>query len=155
MHAQSLSHVWLFATPWSLASLSLGLSRLECWGGLPFRPQGDLPNPGIEPESPVSPPLILYIWDTWESLLYALYSHKACYMFKNIHSFVYSGLFTDAKPGCEFWRQHRAFSPLHMNLQAVNFQRLKRVFTHPVICLVYVAAWLCFCVLYCAVLCRV
>ena len=73
-------------------------------------------------------------------------------MFKNTHLFIYSGIFIDAKPCCKFQRQHRTVSPLHTNLQAVNFQRLKCVFTCPVICLVYVAAWLCFCVLYCTVL---
>ena len=32
-------------------------SRQELRIGLPFRPLGDLPNPGIEPASPVSPAL--------------------------------------------------------------------------------------------------
>ena len=27
-------------------------SRQEYWSGLPFPPPGDVPNPGIEPESP-------------------------------------------------------------------------------------------------------
>ena len=35
------------------APLSIGLSRQEYWNGLPFPPQGDLPDPGIEPVSPV------------------------------------------------------------------------------------------------------
>ena len=39
------------------APLSLGFSRQECWSGLPFLPPGDLPHPGIEPASPVSPAL--------------------------------------------------------------------------------------------------
>ena len=29
-----------------------GFSRQEYWSGLPCPPPGDLPNPGIEPESP-------------------------------------------------------------------------------------------------------
>ena len=29
-----------------------GLSRQECWSGLPFPSPGDLPNPGMEPRSP-------------------------------------------------------------------------------------------------------
>ena len=33
------------------APLSLGFSREEYWGGLPFPSPGDLPNPGIEPMS--------------------------------------------------------------------------------------------------------
>ena len=32
-------------------------SRQEYWSGLPFPTPGDLPDPGIEPLSPVSPAL--------------------------------------------------------------------------------------------------
>ena len=32
----------------------MGFSRQEYWSGLPFRLPGDLPDPGIEPTSPVS-----------------------------------------------------------------------------------------------------
>ena len=42
-------------TPWAVAiqaPLSMGLSRQECWSGLPFPSPGDLPDPGIEPGSP-------------------------------------------------------------------------------------------------------
>ena len=58
--AQSLSHVRLFATLWTVASqasLSMGFPRQEYWTGLPFPPLGDLPNPGIEPASSASPAL--------------------------------------------------------------------------------------------------
>ena len=44
-----------FATLWTVAHqapLSMGFARHEYWSGLPFPPPGDLPNPGIEPESP-------------------------------------------------------------------------------------------------------
>ena len=34
------------------ASLSMEFSRQEYWSGLPFHSPGDLPNPGMEPESP-------------------------------------------------------------------------------------------------------
>ena len=34
------------------ALLSMGLSKQECWSGLPFPSPGDLPDPGIEPSSP-------------------------------------------------------------------------------------------------------
>ena len=37
--------------------LSMGFSRQEYWSGLPFPPPGDLPNPGIEPSSAMSPVL--------------------------------------------------------------------------------------------------
>ena len=40
-----------------LAPLSTGFSRQEYWSGLQFSPPGDLPDPGIEPASLVSPVL--------------------------------------------------------------------------------------------------
>ena len=52
---KSLSHVQLFATPWTAAYQappSMGFSRQEYWSGLPFPSPGDLPDPGIEPKSP-------------------------------------------------------------------------------------------------------
>ena len=52
-----VSHVQLFATPWTVAYQSLpsmGFSRQEYWSGLPFSSPGDLPNPGIEPRFPAS-----------------------------------------------------------------------------------------------------
>ena len=52
---KSLSRVQLFAIQWTVAyqaSPSMGFSRQECWGGLPFPSPGDLTNPGIEPRSP-------------------------------------------------------------------------------------------------------
>ena len=60
MRAQSISYVPHFATPWTVAHqtpLSMGFSRQEYQSKLPFPPPGDLPNPGIEPPSPVSPAL--------------------------------------------------------------------------------------------------
>ena len=53
--SKSLSHIWLFATPCSIAlqaPLSMGFSRQEYWSALPFPSSGDLPNPGIKPGSP-------------------------------------------------------------------------------------------------------
>ena len=55
MKVKSLSHVRLFATPWTVALQappSMGFSRQEYWSGLPFPSPGDLPDPGIEPRSP-------------------------------------------------------------------------------------------------------
>ena len=50
-----LSHVRLFAAPWTVAyqaPLSMGFSRQGYWSGLPFPSPGDLPDQGIEPRSP-------------------------------------------------------------------------------------------------------
>ena len=51
----SLSRVYSFATLWTVtchAPLLMGFPRQEYRSGLPFPSPGDLPDPGIEPESP-------------------------------------------------------------------------------------------------------
>ena len=48
------------ATPWAgvcQAPLSVGFSRREYWSGLPLLSLGDLPDPGVEPASLLSPVL--------------------------------------------------------------------------------------------------
>ena len=55
MWVKSLSHVWLFPTPWTVAHQappSMEFSRQEYCSGLPFPPSGDLSDPAIEPGSP-------------------------------------------------------------------------------------------------------
>ena len=55
MKVKSLSHVRLFATPWTVAYQAppaVGFSKQGYWNGLLFPSPGDLPNPGIEPRSP-------------------------------------------------------------------------------------------------------
>ena len=52
---KSLSCIRLFATLWTVACQappSMGFSKQEYWGGLPFPSPGDLPDPGLEPGSP-------------------------------------------------------------------------------------------------------
>ena len=54
------SHVQLFLTLWTVAHqapLSTEFSKQEYWSGLPCPPPRDLPNPGIEPTSLISPAL--------------------------------------------------------------------------------------------------
>ena len=54
----SRSVVQLFVTPWTVwtvacqSPLSIEFSRQEYWIRLPFPSPGNLPDPGIEPESP-------------------------------------------------------------------------------------------------------
>ena len=68
------SHVRLFVTLWTVAhqaSLSMGFSRQAYWSGLPYPPPGDLPHPGIEPESLMSSALADGFFTTsaiWEAL---------------------------------------------------------------------------------------
>ena len=71
-----LSHVLLFATPWTVAHqapLSMGFSMQEYWSGLPCPHPGDLPNPDIKPTSLKSPALIGGLFTTgttWEAPKY-------------------------------------------------------------------------------------
>ena len=67
------SHV--IATLWTVtrqAPLSVGFSRQEYWSGMPCPPPGDLPDPGIKPESLTSPTLaggFFTTSTTWEALI--------------------------------------------------------------------------------------
>ena len=68
--------------PWTIAyqvPLSMALSKQEFWHGLPFLSSGDLPDPGIEPASLVSPALAGRFFTTsalhYQSLI--RYSHQA------------------------------------------------------------------------------
>ena len=61
------SHVWLSATPWTVARqapLSMGFSRQEYLSLLPCPLPGDLPNPGFEPESLTPPALAGRVFTT-------------------------------------------------------------------------------------------
>ena len=54
---QQLSHVQLFATPWTVARqapLFMGFFMQKYWSGLLFPSPGDLPGPGTKRESPVA-----------------------------------------------------------------------------------------------------
>ena len=60
VRAKSISRVRLFATLWTVACrapLSMGFSRQEYWSGLPFLSPGDLPDPGMQTGSLMSPEL--------------------------------------------------------------------------------------------------
>ena len=62
---------------WTVARqvpLSMGFSRQKYWSGLPNPPTGDLPDPGIEPMTHMSPPLtggFFTTSTTWEAALRA------------------------------------------------------------------------------------
>ena len=50
-----ICRAWLFVTPWTVvhqAPQSVGFSKQDYWSRLPFPCPGDLPDLGIEPESP-------------------------------------------------------------------------------------------------------
>ena len=74
MCAELLSRVQLFVTPWTVARqapLSTGFSRQEHWSGLPCPPPGNLPDPGIDSTSLMSPAQagkFFITSTTWEAL---------------------------------------------------------------------------------------
>ena len=61
MHAKSLQYCLTpIVTPWTVdcqAPLSMGFRRQEYWSGLPYPPARNLPDPGMEPVSLMSPAL--------------------------------------------------------------------------------------------------
>ena len=60
VHMCVVNCVQLFVTPWTVACqdpLSMGFSKQEYWSQYLSPPPGDLPDPGIEPTSPVTPAL--------------------------------------------------------------------------------------------------
>ena len=69
-------------TPWTIAHqapLSMEFSRQEYWSGLPFPIPGDLPDPGIEPTSLVSPALaggFFTMSATWEVIFSTFELHN-------------------------------------------------------------------------------
>ena len=68
VHAKSLHSCPTLCHPKDLAhqaALSMGFSRQEYWSGLPCSPPGDLPNPGIEPMSLMSPELAGGLFTKW------------------------------------------------------------------------------------------
>ena len=85
-----VSHVWLFATLWTVAlqaSLSMEFTRQEYWSGLPWPSLGDLPDPGVELMSLMSPALIGSFFNsnaTWEAQT-SVWSSKWAYY---LHSYL-------------------------------------------------------------------
>ena len=73
------SCVHLFVNPWTLvlrAPLFMGFPMQEYWSELPFPSPGDLPEPGIEPTSLMSPTLACRFFTTdttWEA--HTMYSY--------------------------------------------------------------------------------
>ena len=56
----------------------MGFSRQEYWSGVPFPSPGDLPDPGIEPKSLMSPALACDFFTTsatWEAIYVYVHMH--------------------------------------------------------------------------------
>ena len=82
--AKLLRRVQLFVILWTMARqapLSMGCSRQEYWSGLPCPPLGDLPDPGIEPASLMSPAWAGGFFTTsatWEAHIQDTEIYKIC-----------------------------------------------------------------------------
>ena len=86
---QSLCHVWLFATLWTVAHqvlLCMEYARRWYWSRLPFPPAGDIPDPGIEPIPPAHPamqldssPLSHWVSPTRDPFLTKIWAHTVLY----------------------------------------------------------------------------
>ena len=66
-----------------LSPFSREFSRQEYWSGLPFPTPGDLPHPGIEPASLVSPALAGKFFTSSATLVF-LYIDIACFLVKSV-----------------------------------------------------------------------
>ena len=110
----ALSHVQLFATPWTVAQqapLSTEFSRQEYWSGLPFLSPGDLPEPGIKPVSPalkvdslllshqgnINLPYILHLMLNFLNTYFkCLLSIKPCVYIGNIKNYSFANYFVNS-----------------------------------------------------------
>ena len=75
---KSVSHVWLFATPWTIVHwgpLSVEFSRQEYWSGLPFPSPGDLPN-----QLEIKPGPSAFLADSLPSELLGMSCHTLLYV---------------------------------------------------------------------------
>ena len=69
-HSEVAQSCRLFATLWIVAHHappSMGFSRQEYWSGLPSPSPRDLPDPGVEPRSPILQTRCVTIWATRET----------------------------------------------------------------------------------------
>ena len=71
-----LNHVQLFAAPWTVDFSVLGIFQARInWSGVPFPTSGDLPDPGMEPRTPVLVGGFFTTRATWEARLIKLMGH--------------------------------------------------------------------------------
>ena len=98
VYVHVLSHVCLFAAPWTVAHqapLSIGFPRQEYCDGLPFPIPGDLLNSGIEPMFLMSPALAgrffttSATWEAYINIYVCIYIYKYVFVFTYIYTHTY------------------------------------------------------------------
>ena len=109
---KSISRVWLFATPRTLAYKtppSMELSRQEKWSGLPFPSPGDLSDPGIKPVSPALQADAFITWATREVMtnLDSILNSRDITLPTSVHQ-VKAVVFPIVMYGCESWTIKKA-----------------------------------------------
>ena len=134
MYVCMLSHVWLFASLWTVAcqhSLSMGFFRQEYWSGLPFSPLGNLPNPGIKPASPMSSalqtdslptelsgnPLFYSIIASMFFPTYHFWHHKKYQSFPYLQNMLFSSVAQSCPTLCNPMNHSTPGLPVHHQLQ--------------------------------------
>ena len=117
MHAKSLWSCLTLETLWTAAHqdpLSMLFSRQEYWSGLPCSPPGNLPNPGIEPTSLMSPALAGRFFTTsitWEAHVCPKPAHLflgsarpfILHLVRVMREGLCGLLSSGGRPGQEFW----------------------------------------------------
>ena len=89
------SHIWLFATPQTVACqapLSMAFSRQEYWSGLPCPPPGHFLNPGVEPRSPAWQVDSLPLVALGKPSLSSLFWNLSCEIISPLFDRIYKGM---------------------------------------------------------------
>ena len=105
------------------SSLSTGFSRQEYWSGLPCPPPGDLPDPGIEPESPMSPALaggFFTTGATWEAQISDSTWHLSFSFWLTLFSMIISNSIHVAANGIIWWFLSEWYSIVCMYIRTYN-----------------------------------
>ena len=108
---KSLSHVWLFSTPWTVvcqAPSSVGCSRQELWSGLPFPSPEYLLDQGLNPVLPHCRQT-LYSQPSWNPVtnLGSIFKRRDCTLLTEVH-IVKAMVFPVVMYGCESWPIRKA-----------------------------------------------
>ena len=140
--AVSLSRVWLFAAPWTIARqapLSVGFSRQEYWSGFPCPPPGDLPDPGMEPASLMSPALAGGFFTTgaaWGACCASKEPHRSrCELLGGAMGLNGGPWWPEAVPlTAALGRKTKAAGSCHWQFFSISFWRLLNEKTHMLQC---------------------
>ena len=108
-------------------------SRQEYWSGLPFLPPGDLPNPGIEPLSPVSLELAGRFFTTEPPGKPILFKQFALIFTSNsVYSSVFHAVFykTEFKYQCNTCYRRKKWEVFHFKSIANNLLCIRGLYLY-------------------------